>query len=289
LPKETYENKIKIFSNHPWNQLQESNELTTRNLLPGSVLYDVAAEGRAAINVLDPSLTRVSINPLPLMQGGTFEIIVTSSVPVTLEGTLAGNQLTFFSESENKFVALQGIHAMAQPGVYDFTLKGQFGNGTGFSMSQPVLLISGDYPKDAPLTVDPATIDPAVTNPEDDFIKNLVSILTPVRQWDGIFEIPGQYAEYTSRFGDRRSYNGSDYTYFHSGLDFAGGMGLPIKAPADGTVVFAGPLTVRGNATFIDHGWGIYSGFFHQSEIKVKVGDRVKRETLLVWWATPDG
>jgi len=81
-------------------QLQESNELTTRNLLPGSVLYDVAAEGRAAINVLDPSLTRVSINPLPLMQGGTFEIIVTSSVPVTLEGTLAGNQLTFFSESE---------------------------------------------------------------------------------------------------------------------------------------------------------------------------------------------
>lgn len=262
-------------------QLQESNELTTRNLLPGSVLYDVAAEGRAAINVLDPSLTRVSINPLPLMQGGTFEIIVTSSVPVTLEGTLAGNQLTFFSESENKFVALQGIHAMAQPGVYDFTLKGQFGNGTGFSMSQPVLLISGDYPKDAPLTVDPATIDPAVTNPEDDFIKNLVSILTPVRQWDGIFEIPGQYAEYTSRFGDRRSYNGSDYTYFHSGLDFAGGMGLPIKAPADGTVVLAGPLTVRGNATFIDHGWGIYSGFFHQSEIKVKVGDRVKKGDII--------
>jgi len=170
---------------------------------------------------------------------------------------------------------------MAQPGVYDFTLKGQFGNGTGFSMSQPVLLISGDYPKDAPLTVDPATIDPAVTNPEDDFIKNLVSILTPVRQWDGIFEIPGQYAEYTSRFGDRRSYNGSDYTYFHSGLDFAGGMGLPIKAPADGTVVFAGPLTVRGNATFIDHGWGIYSGFFHQSEIKVKVGDRVKKGDII--------
>jgi len=129
--------------------------------------------------------------------------------------------------------------------------------------------------------VDPATIDPTVTQPEETFVENLVSKVTPIRYWEGIFTRPGVYDEYTSRFGVRRSYNNSDYIYFHTGLDFAGGMGLPISAPADGVVVFAGPLSVRGNATFIDHGWGIYSGFFHQSEIKVKVGDRVTKGQVI--------
>jgi murein DD-endopeptidase MepM/ murein hydrolase activator NlpD len=32
---------------------------------------------------------------------------------------------------------------------------------------------------------------------------------------------------------------------------------------------------VRGNATLIDHGWGVYSGYWHQSVIQVKGGDQV--------------
>ncbi|HZW04817.1 MAG TPA: M23 family metallopeptidase, partial [Anaerolineaceae bacterium] len=49
-----------------------------------------------------------------------------------------------------------------------------------------------------------------------------------------------------------------------------------ILAPAPGVVVFAGPQTVRGNATIIDHGWGVYSGIWHQAAINVQVGDRVE-------------
>ena len=41
-------------------------------------------------------------------------------------------------------------------------------------------------------------------------------------------------------------------------------------------LIFAGPLTVRGKATMIDHGWGVYSGYMHQSEILVNVGDTVE-------------
>ncbi len=63
---------------------------------------------------------------------------------------------------------------------------------------------------------------------------------------------------------------------FHSGLYFCGGEGLQIFAPAAGKVVFAAPLTVRGNATIIDHGWGVYSGFWHQSQLFVNVGDMVE-------------
>jgi murein DD-endopeptidase MepM/ murein hydrolase activator NlpD len=47
-------------------------------------------------------------------------------------------------------------------------------------------------------------------------------------------------------------------------------------------VVFVGSLlTVRGNVTIIDHGWGIYSGFYHQSKINVKVGDVVEAGQII--------
>ena len=79
------------------------------------------------------------------------------------------------------------------------------------------------------------------------------------------------------RFGSRRSYNNSGYDYYHAGLDFYyTSLDDQIYAPARGRVVFAGPLTVRGNTTFIDHGWGVYTGYLHQSEILVTVGDLVE-------------
>ncbi len=46
-------------------------------------------------------------------------------------------------------------------------------------------------------------------------------------------------------------------------------------------VVFAGPLTVRGNATYIDHGWGVYTGYLHQSQLLVQAGDRVETGQLI--------
>ncbi|HUS84056.1 MAG TPA: M23 family metallopeptidase, partial [Anaerolineales bacterium] len=63
---------------------------------------------------------------------------------------------------------------------------------------------------------------------------------------------------------------------YHTGIDFYGGN-VPIYAPASGVVVFAGPLVIRGNVTYINHGWGVYSGYFHQSEMFVQEGDLVER------------
>ena len=84
-----------------------------------------------------------------------------------------------------------------------------------------------------------------------------------------------------SLFGDRRSFNGSAYIYFHSGLDFCGEVGDEIHAAAAGKVVFTGSLNVRGNVTLIDHGWGVYSAYMHQSEIMVKVGEQVQAGQLI--------
>jgi murein DD-endopeptidase MepM/ murein hydrolase activator NlpD len=61
----------------------------------------------------------------------------------------------------------------------------------------------------------------------------------------------------------------------HLGTDFGGAPGTAIFAPADGVVVFSGPLEVRGLATIVDHGWGVYTGYWHQTESYVVPGDRV--------------
>jgi murein DD-endopeptidase MepM/ murein hydrolase activator NlpD len=143
-----------------------------------------------------------------------------------------------------------------------------------------VLVRSGEYGSEEPY-VPPETIDPAVTGPENQTVLSIVSPATPTAYWKGTFASPAVYPdEFTSLFGTHRIYHGlgTDLVVegFHTGLDFAGGEGLQIFAPAPGKVVFAAPLTVRGNATIIDHGWGVYSGFWHQSQIFVNVGDLVE-------------
>jgi murein DD-endopeptidase MepM/ murein hydrolase activator NlpD len=154
-------------------------------------------------------------------------------------------------------------------------------DGSRQSFEQMVLVTSGNYLSEDILLNDPSTIDPAVTEPELQNIMAIIAPATPTRFWDGIFTAPAVYPDcFTSRYGTRRTYkvlnSDTEIPGFHSGLDFCGGEGLQIFAPAAGKVVFAAPLSVRGNATIIDHGWGVYSGFWHQSQIFVNVGDVVE-------------
>ena len=52
-------------------------------------------------------------------------------------------------------------------------------------------------------------------------------------------------------------------------------------APADGIVILAEPLQVRGNVVLIDHGDGVISGLFHVSQIDVQAGQAVAAGDLV--------
>ena len=109
------------------------------------------------------------------------------------------------------------------------------------------------------------------------------SQVSPKPRWEGPFHYPveAESLRITSDFGTRRSYNGSEGASFHGGTDFGGGTGTPIYAPATGKVVLAESLIVRGNAVLIDHGLGLYSGYWHQSQIVVKEGQEVQTGDLI--------
>ncbi len=258
------------------------NQRSNKNLfLPNDVIFAPTSDEEPGIDLYAPELEDVLLYPLPLVQGGTAAFAIFANQAVSLSGSIGESQLTFFSSAPGEYFALQGIHAFADPGLVDFTLNVTGEDGKINTYTQQVLITEGVFDEDPPLTVDPATIDPSITEPENELVYELISQRTPTRYWSGPFSSPAYYQEYNSLYGTRRKYNDDPKLYFHTGVDFAGGLTLPITAPAAGQVVFAGPLTVRGNAVFIDHGWGVFSGFFHQDTLKVKVGDKVELGQLI--------
>jgi murein DD-endopeptidase MepM/ murein hydrolase activator NlpD len=259
----------------PWDLLLQNNFKAETSVMPADILYSKATESTRQVSLLDQDLSEISISPLPLVQGKTYTVTVNAPRAVTLNGSLNGMPLHFFPLDGNKQVALQGVNAMADPGLSTFTLSGIFADGRTFSVESPVLLISGDYPTADPLTVEASLIDPTVTGPEDELMRSETAAATPEKYWSGMFALPGVYDNYTAYFGERRTYNDGAYKSFHSGLDFGGGVGSKIFAAADGIVVYTGTLQVRGEVTIIDHGWGVYTAYFHQSEIDVAKGDKV--------------
>lgn len=257
--------------------------------LPGDTLFLPGQAEENAAGGLPSAFLSAEIRSLPLKQGGTGVIRVHALPGVTLGGVLVDRPLNFFPDEDGSQVALQGVHALLEPGVYPLRLDAAMSDGSVQSYEQPILIVSGFYPDDPILYVDPITIDPASTEPENRQVEEITAPASPVKLWSGAFLSPAiAYAEstyFTSRFGNRRTYiglgSGLQAQGFHTGLDFGGGEGLAITAPAAGRVVFAAPLTVRGNATIIDHGWGVYSGFWHQSAIQVQVGQVVQQGEVI--------
>jgi len=267
----------------PWALAEINKETNTWAALPNDVLYSPTGSEDTATG-LPSAFLNASISPLPLVQGATEVIHVQTKGNAPASGLLVDHPLNFFPEAGDQF-ALQGIHALLEPGVYPLRLDATLPDGSKQSFEQMVLVKEGNYYSEE-LYVPADTIDPAVTEPENQNIAAITSPFTPIQYWSGIFQSPATYPdEYTSKYGTRRLYHGigSELTIqgFHTGLDFAGGEGLQIFAPAAGKVVFAAPLTVRGNATIIDHGLGVYSGFWHQSQQLVNVGDMVTQGQVI--------
>jgi murein DD-endopeptidase MepM/ murein hydrolase activator NlpD len=64
---------------------------------------------------------------------------------------------------------------------------------------------------------------------------------------------------------------------FHRGLDLAARRGTPVKAPADGIVVFAGRNGGLGRTVRISHDFGFTTVYGHLDKIEVEAGDRIHR------------
>ncbi|HLZ36246.1 MAG TPA: peptidoglycan DD-metalloendopeptidase family protein, partial [Mycobacteriales bacterium] len=66
---------------------------------------------------------------------------------------------------------------------------------------------------------------------------------------------------------------------FHAGIDIGGGYGAPVRAAADGTVIYAGPASGYGWLVVVDHGeiagHDVATAYAHLSSDAVDVGEQV--------------
>jgi murein DD-endopeptidase MepM/ murein hydrolase activator NlpD len=269
----------------PWTISQLNGLSGTQSSLPGDVLYLPSGTSTTGATGIPAVLTSAVVDPLPITQGATVQVKVTTTEAVSLSGMLVDHPLYFFPQADGSQVALQGVHALTNPGLYPLRIDITLPDGSLQSFEQMVLVASGNFLSES-LTVDPSYIDPAITGPEDVWLRSLITPVTPEKYWQGMFQMPVADDLYCvkSKYGNRRTYNGGALSGFHSGLDF--GVCSPthpfdIYAPADGVVVYTGLQTVRGNATIIDHGQGIYSGLYHQAEMYVSAGDHVTAGQLI--------
>jgi murein DD-endopeptidase MepM/ murein hydrolase activator NlpD len=267
---------------NPWNLMSDNQLSGSWSALPGETLHMPGED--PGPGALPENVSLAFVDDLPVLQGQTISIKISAPENITLGGGITERALNFFQNDDGTWIALQGIYVMLDPGFYPLDIQGSLADSTDFAFSQAVSVRDGNYPYDPPLVVNSETVDVENTTPEDLQWADVVTPVTPVRLWQGVFQspVPEYYSDcFPSRFGSRRSYNGSTYDFFHTGLDFCGQVGTDIYAPANGTVVFTEATVVRGNATVIDHGWGVYTAYAHQSEILVAVGDAVSKGQLI--------
>ncbi len=285
---------------------------------PGDTLFSIAQRyGVVAINIMvasgisNPDMLQVGqllqipngLPPTPTALPSPFESIEFSE-PMIAQGRTQVIKITFsqiitgavvrgiFEERPVSFLGngwqwwgIAGVHPLAEAGSYPLSLTATLPDGRQITTFRNMIVISGSYQtENVELNEEESQLlNPELIQVEWKKIVNLWSQITPLPRWTGLFHYPIEDTSVyvTSNFGTRRTYNNSSEISFHAGTDFGGVAGKPIYAPAAGRVVLAEPLTVRGNAVLIDHGLGLFSGYWHQSKIIVTVGQEVERGDLI--------
>lgn len=261
------------------NDLVQANSIADPTLIyVGQQLIIPGLEPPQIALDLPATVSGVEIAPQVLLQGKTVRVRLTTQTQASVRAAFLGRDLATISEQGGTVhTFLQGIPVFTEAGVYPFEFSiadSQTGQTTQFSMNLQV--VGGGYGREnIRLLADRGgLLDPAVENTEQALIESLMNVFNPERYFEGQMGLPAA-ATVISPFGTLRSYNGGPFDRFHTGTDFAGAPGTPVLAAAPGRVVLADMLNVRGGATIIDHGWGVYTGYWHQAEQYVKPGDFV--------------
>ncbi len=264
-------------------RLAQANAIANINLIDvGQVLVIPGNEPAKPVYPLPAPFAEISLSHNPIAQGKTLRVAVTLNTTATLTADFETRAIALTTDDGRHYWGLVGIHALSEIGVYSLAFRATLPDGTESAVAQDVVVSAGDY---ATETIIPepgreGLLAPDVVKSEAQKLALIWNRVTPEKQWHGTFGYPVDAPRITSNFGTRRSYGGGAINGYHAGTDF-GGNGDPIYAPAAGTVVLAEKLNVRGNAVLIDHGLGVYSGYWHQGESVVHAGDHVARGDLI--------
>ena len=223
-----------------------------------------------------PAVVRAfTINPPILIEGHSGRIEIVTAEPVSLSGQFLGQDLKPIQlDGGRRHHLLIGVPMFTEQEAYPLRLDLADAEGLDASINLYLQVIGGGYGYQTISINNSELLAADIENEEIALLRRLTSQFNPEKSWANSLSLPAA-APMNSVFGTRRSYNGSPFNRFHRGVDFAGATGTSVLAAADGTVALAEALNIRGNTTIIDHGWGLYTLYAHQSALHVSPGDSV--------------
>ena len=216
---------------------------------------------------------KVNISPKTPQQGDTISVVVEtedSNVPPSV--TVGKINYPIF-ENNGKYRAFIPTSPLNVPGKMTLRIKGD--NRTS---NIGIWLKNKAFPVQR-IWLSGKASRPA-TQLELNRVREFKELVTPQKYWQGTFVRPNA-SRVSAGFGIRRYYNNVFANdYYHKGVDYAGGYGSPVVAPAAGMIRLVGRESegfhVHGNIVGIDHGQGVISVFMHLQDIDVAEGTMVK-------------
>lgn len=232
-----------------------------------------------------PSLVEaVDLRPAPLHEGETARLWIQTAKASDITVHFLGRKIPVHSLANGlEHFALLGVPVFTEPGLerLEVTVVSR-ANAEKQDFSLQAQLLSSNYGEEEIILLPDRLnlLDQEVERAEEQRLQSIFSVVRPWRSFGGGMQVPA-VGLVISDFGTRRSYNGGPFDRFHSGTDFAAPPGTPIYAAAPGIVVLAEYLAVRGLATIIDHGWSVYTGYWHQDSLTVSVGQTVNAGQII--------
>lgn len=286
-PQDTLSGIARRYHSRP-EDLAALNGIGNRERLePGQDLLVPAPANQPSPALPPGPIVSILTAPAVPVQGQTvsLRVLVDAGEPISLTAALPGQAVPLRQSSPGSYWGLAAIGGFAEPGVLPVEIRWSTPSSpTPQTLGWPIQVADAGYPSFA-IELPPdksGLLDPELVRAENEKVAAIWSQPETDPAWRGRFRRPVDDEFPTSApFGQRRSYNGGPMSSYHAGQDFSAPEGTPVVAPAAGTVVLAEPLVVRGNAVIVDHGGGLFSGYWHLVDLAVAPGQAVQPGDLL--------
>lgn len=186
-------------------------------------------------------------------------------------------------EYEEGYISIMPINLTTPPGEYEVICVVNSGKEGEYKLSKTFTVNSKSF-KTQYLEVADDISNQTRTQEANkeyaEYVKSARNITSSEKLWEGNFIMPVD-GILTTDFAEIRYVNDEETSSRHSGIDLAAPKGTNIKASNTGKVVLARYMQLTGNTIVIDHGFGLFTTYYHLDTMDVAAGVDVKKGDII--------
>ena len=221
---------------------------------------------------------------IEIFQGELVELKIAGADLAAVEGRWGQAKIYFYANGNGSFSALVGADVEAKPVATKFGLKVVSRSGKERHTELPLKIKAKVFRTESfnvPPSFDQMTPEASEEiRREQEAFTRAFETSVPERLWDAPFVRPVPHEASAASFGARRIINGTARAP-HSGTDLSAPPGTEVSAANHGRAVLVGNFFFAGGSVVLDHGGGLFTMYFHLSELKVEEGAMVKKGEVI--------